>query len=521
MTDQKTNHTGILGMDRRQFTASTAAGTVAATSGIAPALADTPRRGGRFRIGWTSSSADDTMNPELHTSANDYLRSYLAYNMLVRYGQDGGAEPDLATSWEANDDASEWTFTLRDDVEFHNGKTLDAEDVIYSINLHRGEDTASAMKSNLEPITEMKADGKNVVRITLSGPNADFPTLLGQPQAAIVPAGHTDFTKPIGTGPFKVVRFEPGLGFLGERNENYFLEGKPYFDEVEIIGIEDTQARVNALLTGDVHYVNRVGAQSSRLIERSPTTELMVVPSKRVLGFPMMIDREPTNNLDFRLAIRNLIKRQSMLDDIHKGYGVLANDVPIAPFEQYYNSDLPQREFDLDKAKFHLKKAGMENATVELNTSLAVDSTAPDMALHLKESAAEAGLTINVNRRPTDGYWSSVWLNTPFNMVTWNARPTPDAILTIAYMSDAKWNENALDFQDMDKLIIEARGTVDGPKRAELYHEVQRILWERGGSALPVFTSWLDGASAKLKGHTQNPTGEGDSYRIAEYGYFA
>ena len=143
------------------------------------------------------------------------------------------------------------------------------------------------------------------------------------------------------------------------------------------------------------------------------------------------------------------------------------------------------------------------------------------MARHLKESAAEAGLTISINRRPTDGYWSSVWLTTPFNMVTWNSRPTPDGILTIAYMSDAKWNENALNFEDMDKLIVEARGTVDGPARAELYNEVQRIIWERGGSALPVFTNWLDGHSANMRGHSANPTGEGDSYRIAEYSWFA
>ncbi|MEM6902550.1 MAG: ABC transporter substrate-binding protein, partial [Pseudomonadota bacterium] len=295
MTDQNNNNSNGFGMDRRQFTAAAAAGTVAASSGVMPALADTPRRGGRFRIGWTSSGADDTLNPELYTSANDYLRSYLVHNMLVRYGLDGGAEPDLATSWEANADATEWTFVLREGVEFHSGKTLDAEDVIYSLNIHRGEDTKSAIKGFIDPIKELKADGKNIVRITLEGPNADFPTLLGQPQAAIVPNGQTNFNDaPDGTGPFRVKRFEPGLSFLGERHENYWREGMPYFDEVEVVGIEDTQARVNALLTGDIHYVNRVGAQSSRLIERSPTTELFVVPSKRVLGFPMMLDREPS-----------------------------------------------------------------------------------------------------------------------------------------------------------------------------------------------------------------------------------
>ena len=523
MTDKFKGLIGSASLNRRQFSTMAAAGAAVSTIGTAamPAFADMPKRGGRFRFGWTSSGADDTMNPELMTSANDYLRSYLTYNMLVRYAPDGSALPDLAESWEVNDDATEWVFTLRDGVEFHNGKTLTAQDVIYSLNLHRGEDTASAIKGYLEPVTEMTADGPLKVSVKLSGPNADFATLLGQPQAAIVPDGYTDFANAIGTGPFKQVRFEPGLGYLGERNENYFIEGKPYFDEVEVIGIEDTQARINALLTGDVNYINRVGAQSSRIIDRSPNTTLVSVPSKRVLGFPMMIDRDPTSSLDLRLAIRNLIKRESMLNDIHKGFGVVGNDVPIAPFEQYYNSDLPQREFDLDKAKFHLKKAGMENATIDLDTSLAVDATAPDMALHLKESAAEAGLTININRKPTDGYWSSVWLTSPFNMVTWNPRPTPDGILTIAYMSDAKWNENALNFEDMDKLIVEARGTVDGPARAELYHEVQRILWERGGSALPVFTNWLDGHSANMRGHTGNPTVEGDSYRIAEYAWFA
>lgn len=480
-----------------------------------PAAAQ-PVRGGRLRIGWYSASANDTLNPVRLTSAYDWLRAQLVTNTLVRYDKAMGLQPDLAVSWES-DDARVWTFRLRDGVEFHNGKSLDASDVVYSLNLHRGEASESAIRAWFTAVTDIEAVDPLTVRITLATPDVDLPRLLGWPSTAIVPADFTDFDNAVGTGPFRLVSFEPGVALRAARFENYHVEGKPYLDEAETIGISDSNARMNALLAGDVDYIAGVDPKVVDLIERAPRVSVAAATGSQHFTFPMRTEHPVFGDLNVRQALRHLVDREAMLANVLKGYGALGNDHPVAPNDPLYCADIPQRAYDPERARFHLDRAGFGGSPLVLHTSDAAGgSIAPDLALMLRESAAAAGVEIEVRREPTDGYWSAVWNKQPFAMSNWLPRPTVNMILSQIYLSDARWNEGNLQNQRFDELVKSVRSVTNEAMRKEMYCDIQRILYDEGASIIPLFTNWIDARSDRLQGWEGHPFGPADGYRLAE-----
>lgn len=509
-------------MSRRDFlSAMGALGLTSTASGILltgaeSARAAEPVKGGHLKLGWYGHSAKDTLNPNRLTTSLDFQRAYQTMGTLVRYANDLSVQPDLAEEWTSSEDAMTWRFRIKKDVEFHNGKTLTPADVVYSINRHRGDDSDSIVKAWLDPITDVSIDGDWVV-IKLDGPNGDLPYYFGDMHTCIIPDGFTDFNSAVGTGPYKIENFEPGVGMTASRYENYYRDDIAHVESVESFGIGDTPARINALVAGDVHFITRVDPKSVALIEGAPGVDMAAAPGSRHITFPMMSDASPWDNNDLRLAIKYMAERQSMVDNVLKGFGSIGNDTPLGSLDKYYCKDIPQREFDPDKAKFHLKKAGMEGGTVQLHTSEAAGGSAsPDLALHLAESAKKVGFNIEVKREPSDGYWSAIWMKRPFHMSNWMPRPTADLRFSLVHLTDAKWNESHNGSADLDAMIVQARGMVDGPERAQVYCDIQAEVHHNGGSLIPVFNSWLDGRSEKLQGWSGHPVSEGDGCRIHE-----
>ena len=150
-------------------------------------------------------------------------------NPLVVFDARMVPQGELVEHWEVAPGAARWTLELRKGVEFHNGKTLDAEDVIHSINLHRGDDSKSPVNSLVKPIADLKADGKYTVVVTLESGNADFIAVLSAPQLMIVPAGYNSWNDGLGTGPFVLQSFDPGVRAFATRHPNYFKEGQTLF----------------------------------------------------------------------------------------------------------------------------------------------------------------------------------------------------------------------------------------------------------------------------------------------------
>lgn len=489
---------------RREFLANVSA--LGLTAAVSPALlktaahASTPKRGGRVRAAIHTSSPGETLDPSMANSGSHFNKVIQFYNTLVWISPEMEVIPELAESWEARPDARTWYFKLRKGVTFHSGKELEANDVVFTIRRIISEGSKSVAKSIFSDITEIKAEDKHTVKVVLSIPNADLPMLFTSWQAAIVQEGTETFDTANGTGPFTLKEFKPGIYSIGERNPNYFKEGKPYFDEVELFAITDNVARVTALLSGEVHLINELDPKLIKKVEETPGVHPEFTHTGAYVNFVMMCDRPPFNNPDLRMAFRYLMDRERVLRSIYKGHGMVGNDQPISPAHQFYCQDLPIRPLDLDKAKYYYKKAGAEGSTLDLHISEAPGVGSIDLALVLQQQAAKAGIKVKINQVPADGYWTHTWMKKSFHLSGWNMKPTVDMMLTMAYKSDASSNESIWKSKKFDELVLQGRGELDNQKRQEIYCECQRLIRDTGGTLLPSFVDLMDGVSDKVKG---------------------
>jgi peptide/nickel transport system substrate-binding protein len=479
-----------------------------------PALADTPKPGGQIRVAGFSSSTADTVDPAKQTLSTDYARCNMFYNGLTRLDETLTPQPELAASID-NDKATVWTFKLRSGVSFHDGKLLTSADVVYSLLRHKDPKVGSIAKTLAAQMQEVKATAPDEVQVTLSAPNADFPVVLGTFHFLIIKDGTTDFTTAIGTGPYKCKEFTPGVRSIGVRNENYWKPGKPYLDQIELFGISDETARVNALLSGDIHVAGGISPRATRQIQAASGFQVFETKSGNYTDLVMRQDADPTKNPDFAMALKYLFDREQMRTAIFRGYAVLGNDQPVDPTNRFYCADIPQRAFDLDKAKYHFQKSGIGNTAVPLVASPAASSSV-EMAVLLQDAAQKIGLNLDIKRAPADGYWANSWMKVPLGFGNINPRPSADILLTLFFKSDAPWNESGWKNEHFDQLLLAARTETDTAKRKQMYCDMQGLVRDQCGIGIPLFISILDAHSSKVKGLRPIPTGGLMGYNFAD-----
>ena len=492
-------------LDRRGFiVAALGVGVASSTvfGHVKQVEAATPKAGGRYRQALTGGGSGDTLNPaQILDSYMINVSSGMLRNNLTEIGSDNQLTSELAESWEATPDAAQWTFKIRKGVEFHNGKTLDATDVVDSINHHRGE-SDSAAKGIVSAITDIKADGDTVI-FTLSGGSADFPFLMSDYHLGICPSkgdGTIDWESGVGTGGYSLDSFEPGVRTVVKKNPNYWKEGRAWFDEVESLFIADANARNTGLQTGELDSITNLDLNTVSLMRMVPTVNVFETFGNKHATLPMNCQAAPFNNNDVRLALKYSLNRQEWVDKLLQGLGEVGNDHPIGPANVYRatNEELPQRQFDPEKAKFHLKKAGMENLKVDLNIADTAFEGAVNGAQLFSETAKQSGIELNVVREPDDGYWSNVWLGKNFCGSYWGGRPTEDWMFSQVYSKGADWNESRWENERFNQLLIEARAELDSAKRREMYVEMQTLCNEDSGNIIPVFMAYTHAASTKI-----------------------
>jgi peptide/nickel transport system substrate-binding protein len=507
------------GATRRDLLAMLAAGGMHATlaGGLAATAlsvqAQTPRRGGKIRVAGATAAATDTLDPAKQSNQTDYSRCNMIYNGLTSLDGSLTPQPALAESFTTKD-AKTWVFTLRKGVTFHDGKALTPADVVYSIARHKDPATASKAKVLADQIESVKASGANEVTIVLTTPNADLPVIVGTFHFHIVKEGTTDFAAGIGTGPYKLKEFKPGVRSVVVRNDNYWKPGRPYLDEIEFVGIGDESARVNALLSGGMDLVGSVNPRSLARITGTPGFAVFKTQSGQYSDLVMRKDVGPGTQPDFVLAMKHLFDREQMKKTIALDQAVVANDQPVDPTNRFHFAGLPQRPFDPEKAKFHLKKAGVSGAVPVVVSPAALYSV--EMALVMQQTAKGIGLELDVKRMPADGYWSNHWLNSPVGFGNVNPRPSADILLTQFFKSDAQWNESRWKSEKFDQVLVAARAETDLAKRKQMYADLQTMIHEQAGIGIPLFLASLDGHSAKLKGLSPIPVGGLMGYNFAE-----
>lgn len=490
-------------ISRRNFVSTSVAIGVSlagATAVVNQVEAATPKSGGRLRMGITGGATSDVLDPGqiLDAYMINVSMGQVRPNM-TKINPDGSVEGDLSSGWQASNGAKTWKFDVRQGVEFHNGKTLDSTDIVDSIRHHMGPESKSGGSGVVSGIASIKEDGKYGVVVELNEGNGDLPILLSDYHLNICPSkgdGSIDWESGIGAGPYTLEEHEPGVRTLTKKFANYWNSGNDsHFDEVETLGINDPTARLAALSTGAVDAINNVPAKTASRLKSMVNVKTLISTGNKQCTMPMLCDVAPFDDQNVRNAIKHIINRQELLDKIFFGYGQLGNDNPVGPANYFRAStdELPQREYDPEQAKYFLKQAGLSSLSVKFHAADTGFSGSVDAGALMRESAKAAGIDIEVVREPNDGYWSNVWMVKPWSACYWSGRPTEDWIFSQIYYSKADWNDTHWNNSSFDKLLVEARSETDEAKRRDKYVEMQRIVHNDGGLALPVFLSEIMG----------------------------
>ncbi|WP_322864858.1 ABC transporter substrate-binding protein (plasmid) [Aquicoccus sp. G2-2] len=482
-----------------------------------------PKRGGTFRIAQHDGNTGDSHDPRLYASNADDLMAHTFRAFLTQINTDGTLGPDVAMEWSANSDASEWSFKLNPKARFHSGGKVTAEDVVASMNFHRGEKSTSTAKALLSDVIEIAADDAHTVTFKMESGNADLPWLMTDYHFVILPRngdGSANWQSGDGCGPYRLVNWEPGINASFTRFEDWHGEGA-YFDAVEVTFINDPNARQTALVTGDADATSLLENKTMAMLMRHPEVDVINLPSAQTVTWPMFCDVAPFDNVDVRNAIKLSVNRQDMIDKISFGAATVGNDFHHSPAMPYWPSDIPQREYDPEKARALLKKAGMENLSVQISTADSLTTGAVDAAILYSEHAKASGIDIKVIREPNDGYWSNVWLKKPWCMVAWAARPTPDVMYSIGYKNDAPWNESHWQNERFNKLLLQAKAELNDTLRAEMYRDMALLARDDGGTVIPYFPNYVYG-KRKNVGTTgaYAANTEMDGYRAASRWWF-
>jgi peptide/nickel transport system substrate-binding protein len=504
-----------------------AAGLSAAAAGtmFTRAARAAPKKGGTLKIGVGHGATTDTLDPGTWTNGLQFNMAVGVFGaQLAQVDQKNAVQPHLAETIEPAEGATKWVFKLRKGLTFHNGKTVTAPDVVESYNFHRGEDSKSAVKSLLTSVKEIVADGPETVIFTLDSGSADFPYITTDYHLPIYPAkdgGGIEWEAGASAGPYIIEKYEPGVKVSAKRNPNYHKTDAAYFDSVEMLSIVDVAARTNALVSDELHYINRVDLKTIDLLKQNPNLEIINLTGFGHYVAPMNVTQKPFDNVDVRLALKWAVDRKELVDKILLGYGTPGNDNPIAPSIKFAIAPEPVYAYDPEKAKFHLKKAGMEGLKVDLSTSNAAFSGAVDAALLMQASAKAAGIDINVIREPDDSYWDNVWLKKPWCTSYWGGRPTVDWMFTLAYQGGAAWNDTFWNNARFNDLLSTARAETDDAKRQAMYAEAQQILHDDGGVVVLMFNNFVS-ANSKLVAHGElNTNFDDDGGLLFERWWFA
>ena len=417
---------------------------------------------------------------------------------LIRPGTDGKPAGDLAESWSANAEATEWTFKLRPGIKFHDGKPFTSADVAYSLKRIQDPKEDSPARSVIAMVSSIETPDPMTVTMKLSAPFAELPLQLTDYRLLMIPAdsGATIKTSGIGTGPFKVEKFEPRGTTVLVANPDYW-QGAPKVARMEIIGIADAQARVQALLGGQIDMLPGLTRQQRPLLERSGKHQVQEVNTGNWRGIVFRTDVKPFDDVRVRKAIRLAVDRKALRDlVVGANGGIIGCDTPVGPRDQYREAKTCAP--DIAAAKALLAEAGYPNGIdFDLHVST-VESVWPTLAEAFQQQVAAAGLKAKIVSVPADGYWTQVWRKKDVVMTRWNERPA-DGTLNEIYRSGAVWNESALKDPKLDTILDAARRELDFEKRRALYLQAQAQLWETSGTFVAYHVTDIVGTTSRVK----------------------
>jgi peptide/nickel transport system substrate-binding protein len=477
-----------------------ACGGSSSSSTQATTPASAIKAGGNLRIGATGGGAKDVIDAHTATADTDIVRISSLYEPLAQPSADfKSIEMVLAESiTPVSGKADAWDIRLRPGVEFHNGKTLSADDVIFSLKRiinpkNPGTGAASIGYVNLGGLKKLD---KLTVRVPLTIANSAFLADLGQYFNTIVPVGY-DPKKPVGTAAFQYQSFTPGQQSVFTKFPHYWQTGQPKVDKLTIIDFTDDTARVNALLGGQIDLADTLPTSLLGEVQSNSSLRMINNPSGSWQPFTMRVDQPPFNDVRVRQAFRLIVSRPQMLEQVLSGSGSVANDI-YGRYDPAFDSGLAQRHQDLPQAKSLLKQAGHDGLTVELVTA-PVFQGIPQAAQVFVQEAKGAGVNVTLRQVDSGTFYGPNYLKWTFAQDFWGPRRYLSQVAQ-GSLPNSPFNETHWADPQFLKLIAQARAELDDAKRTDLIHAAQKIEYDKGGYIIQYFSNYIGAYSSKIGG---------------------
>ena len=471
-------------------------GSDAARAALTRDLTAGAKRGGTLRVGIAGGSPTDDFDMAHINGPSATVRAQAFYETVTFLdGQFRLHNDFLADEFKPNATADVWTVRLKQGVEFHNGKTATADDLLFSIrrllNPKSGA-TAAGQLTAIDLKRTRKLDNRTV-RFVLKSPQSFFDYLLSD-IVYLVPVGY-DPKKPVSTGPWRFKSFQPARQTVLTRFENY--HGTPaYADQLVMTELPDDTARVNALISGQVDVINQVPYPNVTQLKGQSGIQVAISPTGGWNPITMRVDVAPFNDVRVRQAIRLAMNRKQAIATALYGQGAPAADT-YGRFDPSFSAAF-KRDQDIERAKSLLRQAGRTNLKLELVTS-PIAAGIVEASQVLAQNAKAAGIDITV-RKVDPGTYFSRYGKWPFAIDFWVGLP----YLVVASIADGPGASvvNTTHFNDpaFNRLYGQASRTLDKNKRAEIVHAMQKIQYDRGGYIIWSFQNSVDAYSRKVGG---------------------
>ena len=402
--------------------------------------------GGALVAGVDGGGSNDTLDPAQVFSNTDFARSYNLYEPLTQRDAHNNFVWVLAESAEPGQAAKTWTIRLRHGVEFHNGKTFTADDVIYTwrrILNPKFPNFSSGLIKQVDLANTKKLDDYTV-HVALHAPNGTFMEDLTGTWSLIIPVGF-DLKNPVGTGPFKYQSFTPGQQSVFVKNPNYWQSGRPYLDTLTINDITDDSARVNALVGGQVDVISVLPSSQIGSVQANPSLKTLIGPTGNWQPFTMRVDQPPFNDVRVRQAFRLIADREQIVEQALDGQGAVANDM-YARYDPSYPSSFPQRAQDIEQAKSLLKAAGRSDLSVQLITAPVYQGVV-EAATVFAQQAKAAGVNVNVKTVDPGSFFGPLFLKYTFSQDYWYVdtflKASVQSTMPYSSSNETHWNDPA------------------------------------------------------------------------------
>ncbi len=441
-----------------------------------------PTRGGVLRYGLSAEPTN--FEPHVSTGTASDITRQLAYNGLLTYNGDGDVEGDLAEEYGWAD-ATTYRVRIRSGVRFHDGTTLEAEDVAYSFRRMLDPATGAFARNLLSGVARIEASDSSTVTFYMNEPDVGFQYALASPAAMIVSrewmeSGVDPKTAMMGTGPYTFTDRIPGVSITFERFADYFVPELPHLNAIVFTPMTDDYARVTALRTASVDIIDYVPATHIDVIRNNSN---LTLSSDRTFGFGwigFVTDSAPFDDPRVRRAVSLAIDRESILRTAFLGHGEVIDGALVPNAVATYSDSLRgAMAYDPDQARFLLRKAGHDRLTMPMlsTSSYSVISRPAEASL---PGLREAGIDVQLQQQDWQSFRQTLTARS-FPTHSWGSRLAygdPDSLRDFVGSGGGYNNFNFAD-ERVDWLLDEARKATDPSLRSEIYRDLeQRVLDE-------------------------------------------